>query len=331
MAKLFVAVALALVTLVASAPANAADHTLRIATLAPKRSAWGKFFQAFQRAVDKKSGGKLELVVFYNGVAGAEDGMVAKMKSGQLDGASLTAVGLSRIYRDVLVLQLPGVLDEWALLDRARQELRPELEAGFAAQGFRVLGWGDVGLVRMMSKGPAVKRPEDLRGRKPMVWRNEPVGPVIFTNIGGVVPVPLSVMEVLPALRSAKIDVISAPALAAEQLQWVSQLDNVSSRASVCAVGASVMRQGALDALPADLREIFLDLQARAAAKSGDRIRKLDDESFGRLKKKMNLIELSDADREAWRAVLKRAVQQLAGGTFDKTLVERVVKLAGKS
>lgn len=304
--------------------------TLRVATLAPKRSPWGKVFAAWQKALHDKTGGKLKLKVFYNGVTGAEDAMVSKLRTGQLDGASLTSVGLSRLYRDVLVLQLPGVLDSWPLLDRARAALRPELEQGFAREGIQILSWGDVGMVRLMSRGAAVRRPEDLRGRRPSVWRNEPIGPALYASIGGVVPVPVSMVEVLPALRSRKIDTLSAPALAAEQLQWSPSLEYIAERGSVCAIGALVMRQSSIEALPADLRAVFDELQAKMNRAGSARIRQLDDAAFERQKKKLQVVPLSPADRQAWRVVIERTVERLAGGTFPRALVERVLQLSGK-
>jgi TRAP-type transport system periplasmic protein len=96
--------------LTAAGGAFGAEHTLRIATIAPKASSWGKVYAAWQKAVEKKTGDKLELQVYFNGVQGNEDAMVSKIKTGQLDGAAITAVGLSLLHKNVLVLQLPGVL-----------------------------------------------------------------------------------------------------------------------------------------------------------------------------------------------------------------------------
>jgi len=235
-------------------PAKAeAQSKLRIATLAPKNSAWGKVFKVWAQAVDQKSGGKLQLDIYYNAVQGMESSMVGKMKTGQLDGAALTSVGLSAIYKDVLVLQLPGVVDSWAALDKTRTAMQSQIEASFVQQGFLVVGWGDVGLVRQMSKGFAVRRLGDMKGKNPVVWRNEPIGPTVYATIGGVVPVPLGPPEVLPALRAGKVNVVSAPALAAEQLQWTPYLDHVSSNVAVCAIGGTVFRKKALDDLPADV------------------------------------------------------------------------------
>src|ERR1044072_165182 len=100
-----------------SQEASAAEQTLKIGTLAPKSSPWGQVFSVWEKAVKEKSGGRLELQFFYNGQQGDEAAMVAKMKSGQLSGAAVTAVGLSKIYKPILALQMPGLFSSWAKLD----------------------------------------------------------------------------------------------------------------------------------------------------------------------------------------------------------------------
>jgi TRAP-type C4-dicarboxylate transport system substrate-binding protein len=308
-----------------------APHTLRIATLAPKNSAWGKVFKIWAKAIDTKTEGKLGLDVYYNAVQGDEHTMVTKMKSGQLDGAALTSVGLSQIYRNVLVLQLPGVIDSWAALDKVRTEMQPDLEKSFANEGFTVVGWGDVGLVRQMSKGFAIKRPSDMKGKSPGVWRDEPMGPTVYATIGGIVPVPVSVPEVLPALRQGKINVVNAPALAAEQLQWVAYFDHVGSNVSVCAIGGTIFRKKALDDLPADVRQAFTDIQKRMDKSNASRVRGLDEQAYERMKSKMTVVDMSQADMDEWAKVLREAVKRLSQGTFDKAMVDRVLKITGKS
>ena len=315
-----------------SPAARAGDtHKLRVATLAPKNSTWGKVFKVWEKAIKQKSGGKLTLEVFYNASQGGEDTMVSKMKTGAIDGAALTSVGLSRIHKDVLVLQLPGVVDSWELLDKVRADLGPDIEQAFDKEGYRIVGWGDLGLIRQMTKGFVLKRPSDLKGHHPLVWRNEPIGPKIYAGIGGVVPTPLSPMEVLPALRSGKVDVVNAPSLAAEQLQWTPLLDHISSTSSVCAVGGTVFRKQSLERLPKDLQEIFWDLQKRAAEVNKNRVRKLDAQAYTRLSKKLDVVDLSEADRAEWKKIIVPAIKQLGQGTFSSEMIERVLKLTGKS
>lgn len=39
---------------------------------------------------------------------------------------------------------------------------------------------------------------------------------------------------------------------------------------------------------------------------------------------------LTDADKKEWEKVLRQVVDRLAQGTFDRALIDRVVKLSGK-
>ncbi len=307
-----------------------ATTEIKIATLAPKNSAWGKFFVKLDKKIRQKTGDEVGLRVYYNGVQGDEGAMVSKLKTGQIDAAALTSVGLSRIYKNVMVLQLPGVLDTWKLLDKARKKMRKELEGGFEKEGFTVVGWGDLGRVRLMSKGFAVRKPSDLQGKKPVAWRDEPMAPVIYGMIGQVTPTPLGPTEVLPNLRSGAVNVLSAPPLAAEQLQWTPQLDHIGADSTVCAIGGTVIRTQTLEKMPEDTRKLVLKLQRRYGKRGAKKIRKLDDAAYTRLAKKMKVVKLTQAERAEWEKLLRKAVTKLGQGTFPKELVDRVVKISGK-
>jgi TRAP-type C4-dicarboxylate transport system substrate-binding protein len=306
-----------------------ANQTFRLATIAPRNSSWGKVYDTWQKALNKKTDGKLDLQIYFGGTQGNEDAMVSKIKTGQLDGATITATGLSLLYKNVLVLQIPGVLTSWEQLDRVRKEIQPDLDAGIKASGFDIVGWGDVGLVRQFTKGFEIHRPNDVKGKRPAVWRNEPTGPALYAAIGNVVPVPVDAMEMLPALRSGSVDLIAAPSLAAEQLQWVPYLDHVNDEVIVCALGALIFKGGLLASLPADLKAMWDELQKKVSASQQGRIRKLDGEAYGRITQKMTVVRLTEAEREEWRKLLRKVVTGLSRGTYDKGLVNRILRLRG--
>jgi TRAP-type C4-dicarboxylate transport system substrate-binding protein len=308
-----------------------AVQTLRFATIAPKASTWGKVLSAWEKAVRERTQGEIDLTVFYNGVQGDERAFVSKMRVGQLDGASLSAVGLSNVYRDVMVLQLPGVTNSWPLADLVRTLLADPIEQGFRAQGFDVLSWGDIGLVYQMTKGVEVRNPLDLRGKRPMVFRNEPMAPLFFSLVGQVVPVPLDVTEVLPALQAGTVNVVGAPALVAEQLQWTPYLDHINDQVIVAAIGATLIRSDRLERIPGDLRSVLWDTQRRAAKVQADRIRSLDAEAKRRLMAKMTVVRPSDDDKVEWYRIFLKAVKRLRNGILSKELVDRVLEITGKS
>lgn len=307
--------------------ASAAD-VLKIGTLAPKSSPWGKVFSTWEKAVSEKSGGRLELQFFFSGQQGDESGMVAKIKSSQLHGAAVTGVGLSKIYKPILALQLPGLFTNWAKLDKARDVMRSEFEKGASDAGFSITGWGDVGLVRRMSKGFAVRSPDDMKGKKPLMWRDDPMQPVFFQTLGGVNPVPLNIPEVLPNLNTGAINIVSAPCLAAEQLQWATKLDTIIEDPSSIAIGALVFSSKALESLPADLRAIVVDTGKVAANALTARIRNEDSAAFGRIKGKMTSVKLTADEQSRWDALNKQVRQKLAQGTFSAELVAKLEGLA---
>jgi TRAP-type C4-dicarboxylate transport system substrate-binding protein len=317
-------------SLLTSAVPAVATTTIRMATIAPRNSTWGKVLDAWEKAVETKTQGEVDLNIYYNGVQGEERAVVAKMKSGQLDAGALSAIGLSHVYRDVMVLQLPGVTNSWPLADLVRGMLKDPIEAGFRAEGFELLSWGDIGLVYQFSKGVEVRGPMDLRGKRPMVFRNEPMAPLLFSLIGQVVPVPLDVMDVLPALQAGTVNVIGGPALAAEQLQWVPYLDHINDQPIVAAIGATLIKKDKLDGMPGDTGTIFRDMQRRAAKLQSDRIRQLDKEAFERLMARMTQVHPSDDDKIEWYRVFLKAVKRLRNGIFSKPLIDQVLSITGK-
>lgn len=345
MRKLIVGLATALAALVPSAAAAEAEapartESIKIGSLAPGESPWGQVFRVWQKAVrertklpkgQKTADGKpyaLDITFFWNGQQGDESAMVGKMKSGQLDGAAITGVGLAQIHRPILVLQMPGLFQSWAKLDHARDALKGQFEKAVGDAGFALVGWGDVGLAHSMSKGFPVYSPADLKGKRPYVWRDDPIGPAVFQVVGGVTPVPLGVPEVLPQLNSGAVNVITAPALAAEQLQWASRLDHVNTQVVGVGIGALVLASRKLDSLPGDQKAVLLETGAVAGRALTARIRNEDAQAMNRLKAKMTVYESNQAQRDEWDKVFKEVRSRLGRGTFPADLVKKVEDLA---
>lgn len=310
--------------------ANAAE-VIKIGTLAPQQSPWGKVFQVWQEAVKTKTKGALELQFFYNGQQGDEGAMVGKMKAGQLDAAAVTAVGLSKIHKPILALQLPGVHRTWAQLDKARDAMKGDFEKGADSAGFKILGWGDVGQAHLMSVGAGneVKKPSELAGKKPYMWRDDVIAPVLFQVIGGITPVPLNVPEVLPSLNTGAINVITAPALAAEQLQWAPKITNIHEQVAGCAIGALVISGKRLSALAPELKAALIDTGAKAGLALTKTIRTEDAAAFGRIKGKAKVINLSAGELAEWDKVFKETRKRLGQGTFDPKLIATLEQMAG--
>jgi TRAP-type C4-dicarboxylate transport system substrate-binding protein len=306
-----------------------ATTTLRIATLAPRESPWGKVFNAWQKGIKEASHGKLELQFFYGNQQGDEVAMVGKMRTRQLDGAAITATGLAQIYKHVLVLQLPGLYREWGALDSARKVMRPALDAEFEKQGFKIVGWGDVGMAHVMTKGFDVRTPADLKHKNTFFLAGDPIEPMFYSIVGDVTPKQLTVPEILPALTANTINVVNAPSLAAEQLQWSSLLDHINTQPSGIAIGALVVTSSKINSLPADLKQLVLDTGNNTGEALTSSIRNQDNMAFGRLKARMTTYEPNAAEQAQWKALFEQTRAKLKGTTFEPKVFEQAVQLSG--
>lgn len=312
----------------AAGPARAAEQ-ITVGTVAPKSSLWGRVFGVWEEAVKKKSDGKLELVVFYNATQGDDATMIGKLKAGQLDGAAVSSIGLAHIHKPILALQIPGLFRTWEGIDRGRDAVKKGFEEEAAKAGF-LIGWGDLGRMHGMTKGFAARRPSDLKGHKVLAWRNDVIGPSLSQVVEGVNIVPLGPPEVLAALRTGAVDTMSAPSLAAEQMQWTPHFDHIGKESAVVAIGGLVWSKKRVDALPGDLRAILVDTGKVAQEALKRKVRAEDDEAFARLAKKMTVVELDEADRKAWREVFDKVFARLKQGTFSPELLDKLAEVRDK-
>lgn len=308
--------------------AQADPTALKIGTLAPSESPWGQVFKVWKTAVSEKSGGSLELQFFWNGQQGDEAAMVGKMRTGQLDGAAITAVGLGQIYKQVLVLQMPGLYRDWDKLDKARNAMKAGFDSEFDKAGFKCLGWGDVGKGHMMTKGFQVHTPADLKHKNTYYLPGDPIGPMLFSLIGDITPKQVSVPEILPALTSGSVNVVIAPALAAEQLQWAPRLDNINTEVAGIGIGALVFSSPKFKSLPADAQTILAETGKVAGEALTIRIRKEDDASFGRLKGRMTAYSPSPAEQAEWQKLFNDTRAKLRGAVFNAAVFDEAVKNA---
>ena len=306
------------------------NKTIKIATLVTKSSSWGKVLETWAKAVMEKSGGNLELQIFYNGSQGDEAAIVAKIKSGQLDAGVISSVGLSKIYKPILAIQMPGLFKDWLAFDKAREAMRPEFEKGVKDAGFSTIGWYDIGRTRILTKGFSVKSPNDIIGKKPALLKNDDIQAAFFQTIGGVASVSQSVPEVLPSLNVGSVNMVMTSALFGEQLQWSAKLDNISNDADAFAIGSIVISSKRLDGMPADLKAILLETGKVAASGMQKKIRSDDDMAFMRLRTKMSLTMRTATEQAEWKTLYKQVRTKLSQGTFTPELVTKLEQLAGQ-
>ena len=241
--------------------ANAETASLKFATLLPQNSPWGRELKKWAALVASDTGGDLQIDFQWNGQAGDEILMVQKIRTGQIDGAIVSAAGLAQTgVSDALIFGMPGLFADVNRLEAARAAVADDLEKEFEARGYVLFGWGGAGALRTMTVGYEVHHPSDLRGKGVFVLPGDPVGPLLYAAIGGITPRSLAVTDILPGLQNGSVTFLAISPLLAEQLQFASRVTHVCADTFAFAVGGkvrSITLQGAVSGqLPFDRLEI---------------------------------------------------------------------------
>lgn len=319
---------LLLVAAVGLTPAGAQDAgdttTLRLAVLAPRGSTWHRVFSAWNNSLRSRTGGRLTIRL-ENRNPGDERQIVSQMQSGQLDGGCFNAVGLGLIAKPMLVLQAPGVFDDYAKLDRARERLDSELRSIFEQNGATLIGWSDFGRGRIFAKHP-IARPGDAQNDGAWVLPADPLAPAYFSALGAR-PVELPLSEVRGALDAGRTEITFASASAVAALQW--PLTHVTEQGGSPLVGATLVRKETFDRLAPDLQQALLETGQQATQSLNRLVRREDDRYYQTLTTRQGIQPVNGSAHAAeWRRAQQQARERLVGEVYSRQLLDRVVAAA---
>ncbi len=337
--KVLLGLGAAAVFVAATSGSAKADPTkLAIGTPAAKQSPWGTVFKTWKAAVEAKTKNAVTFEFFYGSIKGTEDAMVTKMKAGELDGAAITSLGLSKFDKRLNLIQVPGVIASWKTVDAIRDAHGAMFEKMLTDSKMTLITWGDVGNAHFLSSGFGVSAPGDLCGRKPWVYSEDPIQAAVYKQLNAtcpgdkqVAPFKQELMKVLPDINSGKIDSMVVSALAAEMLQWNSKFDHGTDEVEGIVVGAVVMTSDSLNKLPGDAKEAVLETgKAMGTSKSGLK-QKIRDEDAAAWKRFVdahagNISKVSE--KGPWDKVFTAARNELKGKAEFKDVIEKIEKTA---
>jgi len=191
-------------------PAAAAGPTpavlFKVATIAPEGSTWMKLMHELDERVRTETGGEVGFRFYPGGQQGSDLDVLRKMRSGQIQGAGLTGVGLGEIESSLRIMELPFLFRTDDEVTLAHTALDSIFDARLRARGFHLLGWADVGSVRFFSQKP-VGNAGDLKAQKTWLWEGDPLAEAFLQELG-VTPVPLNITDVLTALQTGIVDAV---------------------------------------------------------------------------------------------------------------------------
>jgi TRAP-type C4-dicarboxylate transport system substrate-binding protein len=296
---------------------------IKIATLAPEGSSWMKSINALNAEVMKKTENRVQFRIYPGGVLGDEKDVLRKMKIGQIQGAVLTSGGLSAIFKEVDVLQVPFLFNNYEETDLILNKMDAFFRKGVEENGFALLGWSEAGFLYLMSTIP-ISSVADLKKGKVWIWEESPMSKAIFDE-AGVKAIPLSIPDVLVGLQTGLVDVVYVPPTAAISLQWFTKVKYMSDVPLVYLVGGIVVKKDTFKGVsPSDQNLIletchhYLDqLKAVTRNENQDAIKVMT-------KQGVKIITPSKEQIDEFKKLSNKAMGHITGQSFSKKVFDEV-------
>lgn len=314
---------LALFMLGIPSPASAQKVVLKLGTLAPEGTAWVKAFRDISRELEQKTDQQVSLRLFPGGVLGDEEDMLRKVKVGQIQGVMLTGGGLGLIFKDIKILAIPFLFQDYSEVDALMKQMGGFFQKGLQEGGFKSLGWGEQGFIYLLSKEP-IRNAADIRKGKVWIWEDTAMGRAVFKELG-VNPIPLSIPDILMALQTGMIDTIYSSPLAAISMQWFTKVAYLTDVPLAYSVGAVVFQTAAFEKIPGPRQGICEEIFKRHLDPLKEKIRRENQAAIQVLTKKgIKRVTPSSDDVKGFQAVCTRGIDTLGNDQFSKKTLEEV-------
>jgi TRAP-type C4-dicarboxylate transport system substrate-binding protein len=299
---------------------------IKMGTLAPEGSSWMKTFNALNTEVMKRTENKVQFRIYPGGVLGDEMDMLRKMKIGQIQCAAFTSGGLSAIFKEIDVLQVPFLFQTYDEVDATLRKMEPFFRKGFEDNGYIFLGWSEGGFIYLMSTVP-VASVADLQKTKVWTWEESPMSKAIFDE-AGVKAIPLSVPDVMVGLQTGLVDVVYAPPTGAITLQWFTKVKDLTDVPLAYLAGGIVMRKDIFKQISSPHQNFILEsfqnhldqLKTVTRDENRDAIKVMT-------KQGVKLITPSKDQIDEFKRLSNKAMGHISGQSFSKKVLDEVTSL----
>ena len=306
-----------------------ADVVLKIATIAPDGSSWMNALKKADRIIRKRTNDRVQMRFYAGGILGDEEITLKKIRLGQIDGALFTSDGLSNIYSDLRVTEVPFLFSGYKAVDYVMKNMKSYFDEGFEKQGFTMLGWSEVGFVYLMGTKP-LARIDDIKGLKVWLLSDSDIARSLFHELG-FSTVSLKITDVLVGLQTGLVDVVYNSPLGAIALQWFTKIKYLTKLEMAYAAGGLVVKSKKLNGISPEDRatvkqvaEMCMDeLKAKTRSDNEEALKIMANEG-------VQIITPEPKDVARFREIANRAVESVDTGLLSKNTLERVRELLKK-
>jgi TRAP-type C4-dicarboxylate transport system substrate-binding protein len=316
---------LTFILLMAPNGAAAKTTTIKIATLAPDGSTYIQALNDLNAELTQKTNNGVKLRIYPGGVLGDEKDMRRKMHVGQIQGAVLTSAGLSGIFSEMDVFQIPFLFEGFDEVDYVLEKMDAFFKKGLQDKGYILLGWSEAGFIRLLSTHPIASL-DDLRKAKVWTWEEAPMAKAIFDE-AGVSAIPLSLPDVMVGLQTGLVEVVYAPPSGAISLQWFTKTRYMTEVPLMYLIGGVVIKKNVFKKLSSDHQKALMELCAKYMDRIKLAVRQENQDAIKvMVKHGVKLIYPSADQIEAFKQVSRKAMDSQTGKSFSAKVKNEIIR-----
>ncbi|MEZ5715998.1 MAG: TRAP transporter substrate-binding protein DctP [Paracoccaceae bacterium] len=295
-----------------------ATEKMRISLQLPLTSHLGENLQLFEKEVEARTGGAIDVEIYDSAQLYKDKEVPAAVGSGAIEAgvASLTRyVGDAPV---VDVFYLPFLFNTEEKVRAAVAEgspVRSIIEGEVAKTGGQILFWQAYGGAVMLSNGAPVKRPEDLKGKKVRVF-GKTLGD--FVTAAGGAPTLISGSEQYLAYQRGTVDVgmTGVSGVKSRKLWEVMDTITVTNNADIEFV--VVVNTDWWNKLSPEIQGQISEAASVAQEDVRNRMSQIEAAAYDAAKENgMTIVELTDEDVAAWKAVSQPVYDAFLAATGD--------------
>jgi TRAP-type C4-dicarboxylate transport system substrate-binding protein len=299
--------------------------TVKLASLVPESTPWGAKLNQLARDWGRITNGRVEMIVYHNGVAGNEADVIRKLKVNQIQGAVLTSFGLKDYVKEIMTLSTPFLIKDEQELDLVLAEVKPDLNNKFLSQGVYPLVWTKAGWAKVFTK-EQVKLPPQLKRLKIANNPDEPEMERALKAIGytNLIAVP-SYGDLLTFLRSGSIEALYQSPIYAASMQLFGVAGNMMSINLAPIMGGIVINYNTWRSIPDEFKPALIENARRLELDMNGQLGKLEDDAISTMiRYGLNIVQLTPEEEQEWYKDVERAIPAMLENVLDKDLYRRI-------
>lgn len=262
----------AFLVVLTAVPVFAQKQTLKIASIAPARSAWDVSQKKLAQEWAKASGNSISMQFMGTNAMGGESGVIQKLNSvrpGQkapIDGAIFTSLGIAELVPDahIMTLAVPFMFRSQDEVDYILKEFNPRFQKAVTNKGYMILGWFNVGWAYFFTKKP-VNTLDDLKKQRLSV---SGLGLSSLSNAfkaAGFTTVEIATDKLLQSMRQAGgVEGVYSIPMYAYAAQYYKSLPNILNVPICPVMTAFIISEKSWEAIPANIKPALLEAMKEA-------------------------------------------------------------------